>query len=71
MIEKLYTIAETAKLIRFSERTVRDMIKSGKINRTLQSTPNGKRLVPGSAIAKFIENHTDTHNETTTDGSPK
>ena len=52
-MEKLFTLKETAKILRVSERTIMRYLKSGK----LKASKLGKWRIKQSDLEKFLKNN--------------
>jgi len=52
-MEKLFTLKETAKILRVSERTIMRYLKSGK----LKASNLGQWRIKESDLNKFLEKH--------------
>jgi len=52
-MEKLFTLKETAKILRVSERTIMRYLKSGK----LKASKLGQWRIKESDLNKFLEKH--------------
>ena len=59
-MEKLFTLKETAKILRVSERTILRYLKSGK----LKASKVGKWRVKQSDLEKFLKENSNVKNKT-------
>ena len=57
MIERNYTPAEVAEILRISPKTVRNKLHAGEFGATIDINPR-KHLITESGLREYIANHT-------------
>ena len=60
-MEKLFTLKETAKILRVSERTIMRYLKSGK----LKASKVGQWRIKQSDLEKFLKKNSNVENKAT------